>query len=87
MVAPMVIEPEGFALMVSAPGRSAQPATARDATTRRNKENFMGECLPDFGGDGKGLSAPAVPETQQDERQPQAGDKKPKVDFSNSASH
>lgn len=47
----------------------------------------MGECLPDFGGDGKGLSAPAVPETQQDERQPQAGDKKPKVDFSNSASH
>ena len=44
MVAPMVIEPEGFALMVSAPGRSAQPATARHATTRKNSENFMGNA-------------------------------------------
>ena len=42
VVAPTVIDPDGLALMVRLPGKSAQPVTRAASARRRRMGNFMG---------------------------------------------
>jgi hypothetical protein len=41
MVAPTVIEPDGFASIVKTPGKSAHPVTKPDKITKKRMGNFI----------------------------------------------